>query len=1711
MATQNSDLEVRVRGRDDLTPALNQIESRLIRFVGAVGAGVAALRITSAPIVAAVQLERELANVRKTTNFTATEMEQLNREILRLSTTVDVAANDLAKIAAAAGQQGLGREGVAGVVAFTESVARMSSVLDITAEDAAEGVGKIVNIFKVPLKEIETAISTFNEVSNNSTAKGAELLDVVKRIGDAAGNLNLQQSISLAATGIDFGQSPEVVGTAFAKVFSSLNQKAVEFGRLLYGETSGATQKWLAELDTDGLQAFKTVLEGIRKLNPVDQQNTIVKLFGGGRIGALINKLVQDSANVVLDRNFASAQKGAQGFSAIQEQATVLNTVAAQAKITLNTLVDAGIQASAQLLGPLVGYLKRLQDGLKSAEFRSFLNAVGAAVGNTLNLIDKFVSAVGALGIVWTNFLPLIQVFLGLKLAEVVAGITARFLGLSSGLKSISKDSAAAAKGIEEAATAASTKRFSGAWFSEKLGYKELYDEIKRTGEAKRAQIAIDAEVAAASAKATAARVAAQKAAAAEVPAAQGLRGAGLNLSNAQNGARQAMQRAADALFDIEQQKAARLSAITSESEARRAAIEQEYQTRRQAIQATGTRVGLTQAQRARDAALAAEEASNSRRIRGVEAYWARRAAVEAAGATAAVNAANTAQIAAQAKYDAASAKFGQVGAAATGTASAAATAERTLATAQQASAALAATNASLAAQGGQLGIVSVLWARMGLVWRAAVGVLGTLATAIGFVGRVALGAFGWVTLIYTLADALGILKPLTAAFKGLAEMLGLVSKERAALALKEEAAIKRLREEELAAIDATKAYDELRRGRSSGEVRQNIESLASNASDPSLPDSQRQSAQEQFLRAGQAIQAALAQSQEQFNKITENAAKDAQNQVEASEKAVARAMRQLENYQKVLTERTNGDRPLTATEDRALGTLTTAAEAANKALNEAKKNLDDLVKKQAGISVNYQEVKKDAESFNTAVQSQFTPQSADLFNKYIGKYAELSDSVKRARDEAAQQFAERQGKDKADVAVIDARIARLKEEAAINSGAMETIRAAFDAELKGLLALPGLSENALNSLKSLKRFFDRDISSVPTILAAIKDAAPGALTGKNAPTPAPATSGDGKFNPKITGQESLARRLRRAELDLAKANNAAMANLEQEGYRQLQSISDAAYEKGLVGIAAYYKERERLQLANIETELKQRTADVEAVRFEQAKPGLDAAEKKRFEADIARLGGEIAVLIKKKQGIQDDTDRDIERANKQFTEATLSEQAKLNQQGLIPADTVQVFTQTLDALRAAQKDRLDKLKTEGKAGLAESLDKSTLTDAASAAVTATGNKLADLINRVNQAKQDIADQQAAGIKSSAEAAKAIDQSIEQTTPAMVGLVTELQSFLDGITDVQVRGSTAFKALQDQVNGFKQSIVGLNLEVGNTARQINRDLSTQFAEVITKMRGGIDGIKAGLADLVNVLGNQILTNATKSIGDEIFKTIGGAGGTGGVGGAIGDVLGFGAKSDGSQNNPFYVKQANDAGKDIAETVAEGTDVTSMSLESLGDSIGSYFQNSDNSFVRWIGTLLSFLGTSFSGLITALFAISASEQTSEAAGGALGGILHSGGIVGSAFTPQRIVAPAVFNNAARYHTGGVVGLKPNEVPIVALRGEEMLTENDPRHRKNIGKGTGEGASGPGTVNVWLVTEDQRPAVTPGDIVLAVSDNISRGGSIKKLIQSVQMGK
>jgi tape measure domain-containing protein len=79
-----------------------------------------------------------------------------------------------------------------------------------------------------------------------------------------------------------------------------------------------------------------------------------------------------------------------------------------------------------------------------------------------------------------------------------------------------------------------------------------------------------------------------------------------------------------------------------------------------------------------------------------------------------------------------------------------------------------------------------------------------------------------------------------------------------------------------------------------------------------------------------------------------------------------------------------------------------------------------------------------------------------------------------------------------------------------------------------------------------------------------------------------------------------------------------------------------------------------------------------------------------------------------------------------------------------------------------------------------------------------------------------------------------------------------------------------------------------------------------------------------------------------------------------------------------------------------------------------------------------------------------------------AAGMQAGVKHSGGIIGHGGGTTRNVNPLMFAGAPRYHSGGMVGLKPDERPAILQTGEEVLSRRDPRNAAN-----GAGGSGAGT--------------------------------------------
>ena len=102
-----------------------------------------------------------------------------------------------------------------------------------------------------------------------------------------------------------------------------------------------------------------------------------------------------------------------------------------------------------------------------------------------------------------------------------------------------------------------------------------------------------------------------------------------------------------------------------------------------------------------------------------------------------------------------------------------------------------------------------------------------------------------------------------------------------------------------------------------------------------------------------------------------------------------------------------------------------------------------------------------------------------------------------------------------------------------------------------------------------------------------------------------------------------------------------------------------------------------------------------------------------------------------------------------------------------------------------------------------------------------------------------------------------------------------------------------------------------------------------------------------------------------------------------------------------------------------------------------------------------------------------------------------GIAHKGEVLGrsSGRNQRRRVNPAIFAGAQRFHSGGMPGLRPNEIPIIAKKGEEVLSESDPRNALNGGL---QGGGGSTDVNVTVAN-----VLDPVELLQAALDSPAGG--------------
>ena len=160
----------------------------------------------------------------------------------------------------------------------------------------------------------------------------------------------------------------------------------------------------------------------------------------------------------------------------------------------------------------------------------------------------------------------------------------------------------------------------------------------------------------------------------------------------------------------------------------------------------------------------------------------------------------------------------------------------------------------------------------------------------------------------------------------------------------------------------------------------------------------------------------------------------------------------------------------------------------------------------------------------------------------------------------------------------------------------------------------------------------------------------------------------------------------------------------------------------------------------------------------------------------------------------------------------------------------------------------------------------------------------------------------------------------------------------------------------------------------------------------------------------------------------------------------------------------------DASSDAASAAEEAT---TLAFQSMEDALVSFVTTGKFEFSSLTESILADITRiAVRQAMTAPFAGFLNDNADDLLGGIgqiFAGLFHEGGVIGHSASPARSVDAGLFLTAPRYHTGGLAGLAPDELPAILKRGEAVLT---PEQMRALGGAMGREGRAAQPINVVM---------------------------------------
>ena len=299
----------------------------------------------SAAIQGAIDFEVGLVNVAKTANLSAGEVEVLAKNIDALAKDVPATTNELLEIATAAGQ--LGVTGTGNITKFADTIAKLGRVSDISGDEAATSLTRILNVTQENIGTIDTFASVIVSLGNNFAATESEIIAVTNEVARATAQFGVTSSeaaalsTALRAVGVRAEEAGGVLSKTFIAIGNSIDAGGKKLRELeeITGLTGDQIRKQFSENATLFFRNFVAGLDEVRRSG--GNVNTTLASLGieGIRVSKVIPVLASNISE--FDRALALANAETKNATALQNEfEKAADTTASKLQIFKNTVAE---------------------------------------------------------------------------------------------------------------------------------------------------------------------------------------------------------------------------------------------------------------------------------------------------------------------------------------------------------------------------------------------------------------------------------------------------------------------------------------------------------------------------------------------------------------------------------------------------------------------------------------------------------------------------------------------------------------------------------------------------------------------------------------------------------------------------------------------------------------------------------------------------------------------------------------------------------------------------------------------------------------------------------------------------------------------------------------------------------------------------------------------------------------------------------------------------------------------------------------------------------------------------------------------------------------------------------------------------------------------------------------------------------------------------